>query len=141
VPKENRLFGKIVWVGDGLRTMLRSRMIGAMRDIELYRALLGLTAPCTAEPRETFQAPGLPEHLAVIRKNGARRFTPRAARLQLSVRLDAPDLEVGWRLRVVQRSVHGIRGLFAAADGQRTLRRELTSDALPMLVARPFHAL
>ena len=25
--------------------MLRSRRIGAMRDIELYRALLGLTAP------------------------------------------------------------------------------------------------
>jgi hypothetical protein len=27
--------------------MLRSRRIGAMRDIELYRALLGLTAPRT----------------------------------------------------------------------------------------------
>src|SRR6266852_6592367 len=27
--------------------MLRSRRIGAMRDIELYRALLGLTAPWT----------------------------------------------------------------------------------------------
>jgi hypothetical protein len=27
--------------------MLRSRRIGAMRDVELYRALLGLTAPWT----------------------------------------------------------------------------------------------
>jgi hypothetical protein len=30
-----------------LPAMLRSRRIGAMRDIELYRALLGLTAPWT----------------------------------------------------------------------------------------------
>jgi len=27
--------------------MLRSRRIGAMRDVELHRALLGLTAPWT----------------------------------------------------------------------------------------------
>jgi hypothetical protein len=27
--------------------MLRPRRIGAMRDVELYRALLGLTAPWT----------------------------------------------------------------------------------------------
>jgi hypothetical protein len=37
---------EIVWVG-GPPAMLPSRRIGAMRDVELYRTLLGLTPPWT----------------------------------------------------------------------------------------------